>query len=100
MNTTKAKDPEATSSVASEPSEAPVRSSDGFCRVCRKKHPAEELRNLNIYVFGSEGVNICHSCEMGVVEFLRAMSGVGSRARLQGYRSALEVREAKRQNNR
>ena len=68
-----------------------VGSSVGLCRICGKKHPHEEIRNLNIYAFGSEGVNICHSCEMSVVEFLRAMSGVGSRARLQGYRTSQEA---------
>lgn len=39
----------------------------GQCLIC-KQHT--DVRWKNLYVIGSEGVNICHKCEMEIVHFV------------------------------
>jgi hypothetical protein len=41
---------------------------DGYCRMCLRP---DKVRNINLYTNGSEGTDLCHSCEMKVVEFIR-----------------------------
>jgi CRISPR-associated protein Cas8b1/Cst1 subtype I-B len=41
---------------------------DGYCRMCLRP---DKVRNINLYTNGSEGTNLCHSCEMKVGEFIR-----------------------------
>lgn len=57
----------------------------GECRVCSNE---ADLRHLNLYVTGSEGLEICHECEMRLVEFVRALKSVAARAILHAYRLA------------
>jgi len=42
-----------------------------MCMMCRR---LEETRYIDIYVFGSEGLRVCHSCEMEIVNFVRKRS--------------------------
>jgi ribosome-binding protein aMBF1 (putative translation factor) len=62
------------------------------CRICGED---ADGRNINLYVDGSEGLTICHSCEMILVESVRNLMQVGSRARMQGYKACKIVRGAK-----
>ena len=41
------------------------------CWVCHRK---TETRYVDLYVAGSEGLRICHACEMRVVEFIQGLS--------------------------
>ena len=41
------------------------------CSICMKY---EDTRFFSLYVFGSEGIYLCHSCEMKVVEFIRELA--------------------------
>ena len=48
------------------------------CRFCGSK---EETRHLPLYVCGSEGLYVCHYCEMSLVEYVRGMISVANRAK-------------------
>jgi len=43
---------------------------DGACMVCSQW---TKVRHLPLYVIGSEGLTICHSCEMELITFIRAL---------------------------
>jgi hypothetical protein len=74
----------------------PVGSGTVLCRACGA--PADEVRNINLYVIGSEGLNVCHDCEMQIVEFCRSMIRTATKARMAGYRACKQVADAKRHN--
>lgn len=57
----------------------------GNCYVCKE---ATEIRNIDIYVIGSEGLNICHPCEMQMVEWLRVAANEGAEAHKQKWLEA------------
>ena len=64
----------------------------GQCRCCGDKG---KVRHLAIYVVGSEGLDVCHDCEMAIVEFCRSLIRVAGRAHKLGYVAAKEVAAAK-----
>lgn len=33
------------------------------CDICRELRPLDELKHLPIYVYGSEGINLCDICQ-------------------------------------
>lgn len=39
-----------------------------MCMICSSDEPA---RYIDFYIIGSEGLRVCHSCEMEIVEFIR-----------------------------
>ena len=39
-----------------------------YCTICNE---LKTTRYIDLYVIGSEGTNLCHRCEMLVVEFIR-----------------------------
>lgn len=43
--------------------------SKGTCMICHKAET--ELKYLDLYVIGSEGLVVCHHCEMELVEIVR-----------------------------
>ena len=43
---------------------------DGACMVCSQW---TKVRHLPLYVIGSEGLTVCHTCEMKIVDFVRGM---------------------------
>jgi hypothetical protein len=52
----------------------------GNCMLC---HSAPvEVRHINLYIIGSEGLYACHSCEMQVVEFARNLMLENGRRKL------------------
>jgi len=65
----------------------------GRCQVCGDMN---DLKHLSLYVIGSEGLDICPSCEVVLVNMVRGLIEVGKRCRLGGYKAAKEVAEAKR----
>jgi len=48
----------------------PEYKSEGRCMLCRK---IKQVRYIDLYVIGSEGLTICHRCEMLVVESVRLL---------------------------
>lgn len=64
----------------------------GGCRVCGEK---DTVRRINLYYSGSEGLMICETCEMNLVEHVRGMVLIAGIARKAGYKACKEVRKAK-----
>lgn len=62
---------------------------EGWCRVCGGK---DMIRNINLYVTGSEGLNVCFMCEMNIVEYVRGVILLTGTARKLGYQAAKELR--------
>lgn len=42
---------------------------NGYCNMCIQ---GGKVRNVNLYTNGSEGTNLCHDCEIKVVDFIRS----------------------------
>lgn len=72
-----------------------VSSAALLCRICGGTVP--EIRNINLYIIGSEGLNICHECEMQIVESIRSMIRTATKCWMLGYKAAKEVAQAKRE---
>jgi len=54
------------------------------CRICGSTGTTRHISE--IYVYGSEGLNICTYCENEVLTFIRAMSGVATRAAMEVHK--------------
>ncbi len=54
----------------------------GTCMVC-KDHIL--VRYIALYVIGSEGLLVCHTCEMQIVEFVRYLTHVHMEAWKRAY---------------
>lgn len=65
---------------------------EGGCRICGEK---DTVRRINLYYSGSEGLMICETCEMNLVEHVRGMVLIAGIARKAGYKACKEVRKAK-----
>lgn len=48
-----------------------------MCRTCPSRAPT---RHISIFAFGSEGLDVCHTCEMKIVEFVRELRRTNSEA--------------------
>lgn len=59
----------------------------GYCMICREDNV--EVRHIPLYVIGSEGLEVCHSCEMEIVEHIRSLMYETSRRKLQEYKEKL-----------
>lgn len=51
----------------------------GYCTICDKE---EEVRMIEIYIIGAERTNLCHGCEMMLVETVRQMCSLANSVRL------------------
>jgi hypothetical protein len=51
----------------------------------------QEVRHLPLYVRGSEGLDVCHFCEMVLVEAIREMINIANRSRLVVHKRIHEV---------
>jgi hypothetical protein len=65
---------------------------EGNCRICAGSGP---VRHISLYVSGSEGLTLCHDCEMAIVENVRSLMLMAIRGRKTGYKAAKRVHEAK-----
>jgi len=52
------------------------------CMVCHKN---KEVRYISLFVIGSEGLLVCHDCEMLIVEFVRKLMSENLEARKNWY---------------
>jgi len=59
------------------------------CRICGKD---DEGRNIDLYVTGSEGLTVCHDCEMMIVAFVRQLMHIASTSRMVGYKAGKDLR--------
>lgn len=59
------------------------------CDVCSE--PAE-VRHVNLYVNGSEGICICHACEMDLISYIRTIRSATGRAKLAIYKHCMVTR--------
>lgn len=50
----------------------------GECRVCRNNDVL--VRNIDLYVTGSEGLWACQNCEGKICEFVRMLQSIASTA--------------------
>ena len=66
------------------------------CMICQQK---EETKHLPLYVCGSEGLDICHSCEMALVSYIRESIRLAYKSRKLGYQTAKEVAKTKSRKN-
>ncbi len=41
------------------------------CAICHGDGGEHALRHVNLYISGSEGLEVCHNCEMEIVEYVR-----------------------------
>ena len=64
------------------------------CIICDQ----DEARNINMYVIGSEGLNLCVDCEMLVINYIRQLISVAGRSRMRGYRACADNRDKKEAN--
>ncbi len=65
------------------------------CQICGAE---EEIKFLPLYVSGSEGIDICHDCEMHIVEYLRSLIRLAFKSRKIGYANCRKIKEAKEVN--
>lgn len=61
------------------------------CSICQQPR----TRHLPLYYCGSEGIHLCHECEMHVITYIRSLHNIAITSRKQGYLAAKTVREAK-----
>ena len=60
------------------------------CRICDN---TEDTRILNLFVSGSEGLEVCHPCEMALVQHVLDIMHMASRARLSMVRTEKKERK-------
>jgi hypothetical protein len=46
----------------------------------------EQVRHISLYVTGSEGLNICHECEMRLVNHVREMKALAAKSKMLGVK--------------
>lgn len=63
------------------------------CMVCWAED--KENRHVNLYPIGSEGLIVCHNCEIIIVGFVRSLMLINTKGRKQGYKNAKTVAAAK-----
>ena len=54
----------------------------GRCLLCKE---IQEVRYIDLYVIGSEGLHVCHDCEMEVVSAVKGIANRKSRERAAEY---------------
>ena len=45
-----------------------------MCMICHNNK--EETRYISLFVIGSEGLTVCHSCEMKIVNYVRELMSI------------------------
>jgi exo-beta-1,3-glucanase (GH17 family) len=57
------------------------------CMICgQKENNNITVRNIDLYIIGSEGLNICHECEMRLVQYIRDMRSLVATAKIVGVK--------------
>jgi hypothetical protein len=63
-----------------------------MCMICDSK---EETKYINIYPFGSEGLQVCHKCEMEIVEFVRGLRSQNFQKLMQDHKKKIITGDVK-----
>ena len=58
------------------------------CRICDTKLTG--CRNVDLYVTGSEGLTLCHDCEMALVNHVRSLLHLASKVKLETHKRIRE----------
>jgi hypothetical protein len=61
------------------------------CNVCGDQ--VAQTKHLDLYAFGSEGVNACNACESAIIGFIRVLNAQSIRAVKQAHKR-LKARRA------
>ena len=68
----------------------------GACYICwTPKDEDNTLKHLSLYVCGSEGVEVCFSCEMALVETIKNMARAAAKSRKFVYKATKKLRKEK-----
>ena len=59
-----------------------------MCTLCRIETEDSELTQLDLYVVGSEGINVCEDCRMALTSFARSIKSATAKAYKQGFKTA------------
>jgi ribosome-binding protein aMBF1 (putative translation factor) len=59
------------------------------CYICKED---VEVRRIDLYVIGSEGIDVCHDCELILVDTARNFSLIATKAKISVHRK-LKKRE-------
>lgn len=62
----------------------------GTCRICAMRDT--EVRNINLYVFGSEGVDVCASCDTLLREFISSLARRFGRTKILLKKERMKIR--------
>lgn len=54
------------------------------CRICGEEAEIGDIKHLDLFIIGSEGVDVCFNCEMKIVEFIRALKSVSGGSYIRG----------------
>ena len=54
------------------------------CMICQGN---DEVRNIEIYIIGSEGLDICLPCMMGILTHIRELRRVANLSRVQTFKN-------------
>lgn len=60
------------------------------CTICHRK---EKTKHFSLYVVGSEGLNVCHPCEMGIISYVQEMMRIAGESRMQGWKDGKEIKK-------
>lgn len=64
-----------------------------MCSLCREHFEKGELRHFDIYAFGSEGIRVCHGCELGLVSYCQEQSRAALRRRKAEHKRSREAKK-------
>lgn len=53
------------------------------CGICTE---VTEVRHISLYIEGSEGLNVCHECDMMLVSYVRHMKHLVATAKMMGVK--------------
>ena len=59
------------------------------CRICGTKG---DTKHIDLYITGSEGLQVCRLCEMAIIDMIRIMMLVAAKARI-ATRKAIKEEE-------
>ncbi len=66
----------------------------GRCMLC---HEDKDVRHINMYLIGSEGLDCCHKCEMEILDFCRKKSHTAIIQRKVKYQKLREQRKQRKE---
>lgn len=61
------------------------------CTIC---HEQTDVRNINLFVTGSEGLDVCHECEKAIVGIVMVMANIARKSRIHGVMAVKKRRGA------